>query len=66
MKKIAGLMTILTAAAALAAPAMARDRDNCYVAPAPVYATRIVRRDIRGRHEVRGEVRPVRVEHDRR
>lgn len=33
MKKIASLMAVLTAAAALAVPAMARDRDDSNCAP---------------------------------
>jgi hypothetical protein len=76
MKKIAGLMMVLTAGAALAMPAMARDRDD-YVAcapaytyaPAPVYAPYarvVVRHDDRDRHEVRRVVTPVRREHGRR
>ena len=71
MKKISGLMMILAAAAALAAPAMARDRDDCGYGAAvynnyqsrPVYTAH---RDVRDRHEVRRDVRPVRSDRDRR
>ena len=66
MKKITGLMAILAAAAALAVPAMAADRDdynNCNTYPA--YDTHVVvhrdndrgrnvRRDVRDNHDVRG------------
>jgi hypothetical protein len=64
MKKITGLMAILVAGAALAAPAMARDRDDYNCAPNTyntynAYNTRTaVRRDVRDVHTVRRDVRP--------
>jgi hypothetical protein len=68
MKKITGLMAILVAGAALAAPAMARDRgdynNNCntpaysYNTPAYSYNTyRVVRHDVRDVHNVRHDGR---------
>jgi hypothetical protein len=64
MKKITGLMAILAATAALAAPAMARDRDNYNCAgynTAPVYGSYAVARPVlRGDHNLRRGVRPVR------
>jgi hypothetical protein len=61
MKKITGLMAILIAGAALAAPAMARDRDdyNCAPNSYTVYNTHTaVRRDVRDVRNVRRDVRP--------
>jgi hypothetical protein len=70
MKKITGLLAILAAAAAFAAPAMARDWDDYGCAgynARPVYGGyATVRRDVRVDHNVRRDVRPVRGGFDRR
>ena len=71
MKKITGLLAVLVAGAALAAPAMARDwndYNNC--APANTYTTyntypavrsyTAVRHDVGDLHNVRHDARPYR------
>jgi len=60
MKKTAGWMALLMAAAALATPALAHDRDDYGCT-----GYTVVRHDVRGRREVRRDVRPVRGDYRR-
>lgn len=59
MKKTAGWMALLMAAAALATPVLAHDRDDYGCNRYTGYTVVRHDRDIRERHEVRRDVRPV-------